>query len=390
MTKIESINNDITKISLEDKEIYLVGTAHVSQKSVDAVRDAIKEYTPDVVAVELCEPRLSSLENPTQWHNMNLVEVIKSGRGLMLLSQLVLITFQRKLAAQLNIKPGAEMLEGVTEGRAHGATIALIDRPIKITMKRIWASTNLSSMYQLLNAALSALFEKHTVTEAEIEGLKESTKLSDTLKEFTDKFPGIGKTLIDERDRYMAQKIRDIKGKKVVAIIGAAHGDGIKRYIQNDADISELEIIPPPSVTSKLVSWSIPTVIISLFIAGFFFGGENVGSNMVYSWVIITGLSASLGALVCLAHPITIILTGLSAPITTLHPLISSGMVAALSEAWVKKPKVIDLEEIIDAASGVKGWFTNRVLRVLLLLIITNLFGTLGVIIAAKSLIGQV
>ena len=377
-------SENVSKFEINGKKIFIVGTAHISEESVSLTRNVIQLLKPDVVAVELCSSRYQSLKDPDRWKNTDILTVLKEGKALILLSQLILASFQKKLGSKLNIKPGAEMLEAVNLANEQNANIALVDRDVKVTLKRTWRKITLYNKMKILFTMVSSLFVDNHVSKDEIESLKSPAKLNELLSEFTKSFPDIHSSLVDERDMYMSQKIKEIDGKVIVAVIGAGHLPGISNYINKDFSLEELSSIPPKSVTSRILSLIIPATIISILILGFINSGIYTGSKMLWSWILVTGISTSIGALLALAHPLTILITFIVAPFTALNPFLRTGWISAFMEAVLKKPRVSDLEDIIDDICTVKGWYRNRLSRILLILIMVNIFGLIGGIYGIK------
>ena len=404
MTTIETIEPNVDRIVWEDREIILVGTAHISQASVDLARRIITEQKPDAVAVELCASRFDSLKDPNRWRNTDILQIFKEGKMYVLLTQLLLASHQKKMGDSLNVKPGAEMMEAVAAAEELSIPLVLADRDVKTTLRRAWANTKVSSLFKLFFVSLYESFkdlftsiwhrilrkdvpEKKSVTFAEeIEKLKEADALDNMLKEFAIALPDIKKPLIDERDLYLASKIREgvPAGKKIVAILGAGHIPGIKKIIDSPIDRTALGIIPPATKTSKFLGIIFPLILTILFIAGFFYGGSSTTLSMATTWILYTGVAAAIGATAALAHPASILAAGISAPITTLHPLLAAGWISGLVEAWIRRPQVKDLETVLDDLGSIKTIYKNRVTRIFLVMILTNLATSVGMIWGAK------
>lgn len=387
----EISNNDVTIITVAGRRIHLVGTAHVSAESVELVRRTIEEVRPEAVAVELCAARLQALRDPERWKQMDLWSVIRQGRSTVLFAQLLLVGYQKRLGRKLGVTPGAEMIEAVNSAERIGAAVVLADRDIKTTLQRLKGSLSFWGYINLLGGFLTALFdpEQREVTKEEIESLKQRDSLEAALTEFSSKYPQITSVLISERDRYLAEKIRCAPGGSVVAVVGAGHIPGIVRHIETPSDLGELDTLPRPSPAAKAASWGIPLLVIALIGYGFFAGGAQHGLELASVWVWVTGTSAAIGALLAGAHPLTIAGAFLSAPITTLHPLIGSGMVAGLIEIALRRPRVSDLESVSEDLGSLRGFWRNRVTRVLLVVILTSLCGTLGVLLGVGELFSK-
>ncbi len=384
--QITSISQNVDRVDLNGKTIYLVGTAHVSPASVALAEETIRSINPDSVAIELCEPRFNALRDPNRWKNTDILEVIKSGKAFLLLAQLMLGAFQRKLGKELEVKPGAEMLRSAQVAEELGKTIVLADRDVKVTLKRTWSNLTFWQKLKLVVGSPLTMISADKIDLEEIERLKQSDALEEAMKELAERFPGVRSALIDERDKYLAMKIANAPGNTIVAIVGAGHIPGMKRYIDQQIDLTPLEVIPPPGIIGKIISWSIPLAVIGLIIYAALTSGLTASVEMAEAWILITGISAAIGAALALSHPLTILTAFVTAPFTTLHPLLASGWFAGIVEAILKKPKVADLENVLDDFSSLKGIWSNRLSRILLVVAFTNLTGTIGSFIAMGKL----
>lgn len=371
----------------DGREIYVVGTAHVSLKSAELVESVVREVQPDSVAVELCAPRYRALKNPEEWKNTDIVQIVKQGKSYLLLAQLLLSGFQKKIGQKLGVKPGLEMLKAIEVAEELGAETVLADREVSITLRRTWGALGFWGGIKLLATLLAEAFApSQDLSEEEIERLKTADVLEEAMQEFANALPTVRESLIDERDKYLASKIRSAPGKKVVAVVGAGHVPGISRYIGETIDIAPLETLPPPSPWSKVIGWGIPLLIFALIIYGSLTAGVQVGGQMLFDWILITAIFGALGSLAALAHPLTILTSFVVSPVTCAHPAIASGWFAGLSEAYLRKPKVEDFEKLSFDELGLKTIYTNRVTRVLLVVMTTNLIGSLGTFIAGSMI----
>lgn len=392
--EISNLKQNVDRVHLNGKDIYLVGTAHISQASVQLAEETIREINPDSVAVELCDSRYQSLRDPERWKNTDIVSVIRSGKTSVLAAQLVLASFQKRLGSKLEVKPGAEMIRAVQVADELGKTTVLADRDVRTTLKRVWGSLGFWQGAKLIMTLILSSFSKTEISADEIEKLKSEDTLQSLLKELGTSFPNIQSTLIDERDRYLAAKIREAPGKSVVAVIGAGHVPGIKSYLDKEIDLAPLEKLPPPGKIGKIIGWSIPLLVIGLLLYTLFWSGLSASARMLESWFWITGFMGALGAAVAVAHPITVLAAFFGTPLATLHPLIAAGWIAGLVEAWLRKPTVADFESITDDITTLKGLWTNRVSRIILVIAFTNIFATIGMIwgtkvVASLAIIGN-
>lgn len=387
MSALESKN--VSEIRVGVKKVLLVGTAHVSEESVSLVEQVIREVRPDAVAIELDIKRFEALSDPDRWKQTDLYKVIKDGNSYLLFTQLLLQSFQKKISQDLGVKPGAEMLAGANAAKEIGSQIICIDRDIRLTLKRAWLRASWWSVIKVFFALAASIFDPKKVESDDIERLKEQDVLSAALEEFSTILPDVKTSLIDERDSYMAEKIRQTPGEVIVAIVGAGHVPGITREVNRPHDLIQLEALPPKTIKSKLLSWSFPAIIFTMVVIGFFMGGGSTSQEMVESWIFITGTFAAIGALIPLGHPLSIATAFVTAPLTTLHPLLAAGWFSGLVEAMIKKPRVADLESISEDLNSIRGWFKNRVSRVLLVVMFTNLGAALGAVVGTMKLVKQ-
>ncbi len=383
---ITSIADNLDLIEVDGKQIYLVGTAHISQASVELAEQTIREMNPETVAVELCAPRHASLQDPDRWKNMDVLSVIRQGKAYVLMAQLMLAGFQKKLGNQLDVKPGAEMMKAAEIAKELGTELALVDREIRITLKRTWAALGIWSMLKLIIAMITGLFRSEEIDVNEIERLKSSDALEELMRDFSEALPEVRRALIDERDQYLAAKLRECPGKKIVAIIGAGHIPGIKHWIDKPVDVASLEIIPAARKSTKIIAWLIPLLVCGLIGYGFYGSGIGTGMEMLQAWFLINATFGALGAAFALAHPLTILVAFVVSPFTSLNPMIAAGWVAGVVEAFLRKPRVSDLENIADDVSTLRGVWNNRVSKILLVVALTNLFGTVGTFIGIERI----
>lgn len=371
----------VTPITLEGRQIYVVGTAHVSRESVDDVRNAVDQVKPDAICVELCPSRHQALTQRDNWRKMDIFKIIKKKKAVLLLVQLILSSFYRRLGERLGVQPGAEMLEGVDLAKKTGATLVLADRDIEITFKRVWGYLGFWNKIKLLAQMLAGLFEKDEIDADLVETLKKRDQLESIMAEFAESFPEIKKRLIDERDIYLAQKIRAAQGEKIVAVVGAGHAPGITKHIQTEEDLVPLEQIPRKSILPRLLKWGIPIAIIGMLVYGFFRDTE-IGIDSVIIWVGVNGILSAIGAALAAAHPLTVVSAFLAAPLTSLNPFIAAGWVSGIVQALIKRPTVDDFEDLPNAISSMRGFWTNPVCKVLLVMVLSNLGSVLGTWIA--------
>jgi pheromone shutdown-related protein TraB len=374
----------IENVKLQDKEIILVGTAHVSRSSVEEVRESIARYKPDVVAVELCKNRYDVIRNPKKWQEMDIIKVIKEKKATLLCINMLLSSFQRRIGMKLGVMPGEEIKAALEEAESAGIPVAVIDRSIQVTLQRVWHKLSLRERCMLLFSSLLSIFAVEDFTEEDVEQLKEKDMLTAALDEVAKKTPVIKSVLLDERDAYMARKISDLDGEKILAVVGAGHVKGIMAQFGKDIDLAALEYV---SLKKKSIwGWLFPASVILFVILGFFMGGPRQGYEMVKWWIICNAAFGALGALVALSHPVTILIAAAVSPITTLNPALASGWFAGLSEAYLKRPKVADFESIHEDIMSIRGFWRNPITRILLVVVLTNLGSTMGAVLAMPIL----
>lgn len=362
------------QITINSKEITLIETAHVSAQSVLDVQTVIKTVQPDTICVELDEKRYDNMMNPDKFMAVKLLDVIKEKRIWLFVVNYILAGYQKKMASQTQSAVGLEMKTGIQLAQETNANLVLMDRDVQTTFKRVWRNLTLKEKFKLINLLIGALFDSSEISEAEIEQLKQHDQLTAALSQVSQQFPSIAKTLIHERDQYMAMKIKHAPGTKIVAIIGAAHSPGIQQALEQEIDITELEHISQPSIWSKLFSYAFPFLIALLIVSSI--GFNQAGLQHLGVWLIYVSIASSLGALVCLAHPITILVAFLFAPLSTLSPVLSVGWFVGLSEAYFRAPTVSDFYAINDDSKSIKKVLKNNILRTLCIMLVASLFST--------------
>jgi pheromone shutdown-related protein TraB len=368
----------VAHVRVDDKDVYLVGTAHLSKDSVEDVRTTVEQVRPDAICVELCKARHQAMTQADNWRKMDIFKVLRQKKAVFLLAQLIMSSFYRRLGEKLGVQPGAEMIEGIRQAQATGARLVLADRDIEITLKRVWGYLSLWSKLKLAMQLLTGIVTRdEEIDSAMIEQLKKQDQLEAVMAEFAQKFPAIKKRLIDERDTYLAEKIRTTEGKTVVAVVGAGHVDGIRAQIHHEHSLDELTQLPRKALWPVFLKWGVPVIILGL-IAYSFTRGSTTGIGNIYIWVLVNGTLSAAGAALAMAHPLTILSAFVAAPLTSLNPLLAAGWVAGIVQALVKKPKVSDLEDLPDAISTWKGFWTNPVTRILLVVALANLGSVFG------------
>ncbi|OGP58348.1 MAG: conjugal transfer protein TraB [Deltaproteobacteria bacterium RBG_13_49_15] len=385
---MEIKENGLTHRILSDgKEILLLGTAHVSKESAHLVQSVIETEKPDTVAVELCESRYQAITQRKKWEETDIFKVIREKKTGLLMLNLLLASFQKRVANKLGVRPGEEMLSAIKTAESVGARIHLADRNIRTTLMRVWHAMGTWDKIKLLIQLILSISEAETITEKDIEQMKQEDMIQSFLLDVGKKLPALRQILIDERDRYLAYSIRNAPGKKIVAVIGAGHLPGIRSCWNEEIDVAALESIPQKRMSHGLWKWILPVLVLTLFIAGFFYGGAATGKEMITKWVLVTGFLAGLGAAAALAHPYSILSSILAAPLTSIHPMIAAGWISGMVEAFLRRPKVKDFQNIPDDILSVRGFWQNRVTHILLVIIFTNLGSALGTLVALPMMI---
>ncbi|NBG88586.1 TraB/GumN family protein [Isachenkonia alkalipeptolytica] len=377
---------NITRMNIEGKEIILIGTAHVSKESAKQVKEVIEEEQPDSVCIELDRQRYQSVTDKNRWQKMDIFKIIKEKKTTVLLVNLVISSFQNRLAKQFGIKPGQEMIQGIDSAKEIGAKLVLADRNIQTTFARVWHGIGIKGKLSLMVQILFSIFNDESISEEELEKMKSQDTLNAMLQDFTEHFPKLKKPLIDERDQYLSQKIKEAPGNKVVAILGAAHVPGIKTEIYKEHDLKELSKVPKKSKAPGKIAWAIPILIIGIILYTFYMN-FSAGISQITSWVIWNGGFSALGAIIALGHPLTILTAILVAPLSSLNPLLAAGWFAGITEAYLRRPSVEDFEKLSEDAVSVKGFWKNKVTRILLVVTLTNLGSTLGTVIGGAEVI---
>lgn len=375
-------DQNIHRLTHDGKEIILIGTAHVSRESSELVEQVIAAEKPDTVCVELCNARFEAIKQKKKWQETDIVKVIRKKQTSLLLSQLLMASFQKKIADKFGIKPGEEMLRAINKAEEMGAKIILADRDIRITLLRTWRTMRPWNKIKLLPGILLSMFTSEDISEEDIENLKQRDVLELALETFGQKLPEIKTVLIDERDKYLAHKIESAPGSRIVAVVGAGHIPGILKNIGKEINLAAISETPPKSRWGQFFAWGIPVAVIGLIMAGFFHSGSQASLNMIKWWVAVNSMLAGLGAIVVLAHPATIAASIIAAPITSLNPMIAAGWVAGLTEATLRKPQVKDFMDLREDITTVRGFWHNKITRILLLVAFVNIGSSVGTFVA--------
>ena len=371
---------DVHCIDTADKQILLIGTAHISQESVDLVQKVISEEQPDRVCLELDANRYQALLQKDNWQALDLRQIIRNKQLSTLLVSLLMSSFQKKLGGQLGVKPGAELMAGADTAKNLDIPISLCDRDVRITLRRAWKSTSFFRKGYLLSSLLASVFDSEELSSEKLEEMKRKDVLASLMEEMGQSFPELKRVLIDERDVYLAEKIKEAPGERIVAIVGAGHVEGIKKALLLDQrnQLDDISTIPPVSKSWKVIGWSIPVMILaSLGIIAITKGSHVAGANLLF-WILANGIPAAVGALLALAHPYTTIGAFTAAPITSLTPVIGAGYVTAFIQVMKAPPVVREFESVGTDISSFTGWWKNKLLRVFLVFFFTGFGSAIG------------
>ena len=371
-------SGNVHEILIDEKQILLIGTAHISQSSVDEVNDVIEQEKPDTVCIELCASRHQAMMDKDQWKNMDIFKVVREGKSFLLFANLIMTAFQKRLGSQLGVKPGAEMLAAAEASERVNSELLLADRDVKITLQRTWRGMPFWGRMKVLSQLLASLFIREEISKEEIEKLKESDALSEAMQMLADQSPDMKRILIDERDQFMAEKIRQAPGKRIVAVVGAGHVKGLTGELEREHNLAELETVPPPGKFGIWLKWGIPTLIVGLIGYGFFAVDTDVSIEMIQRWFLINGTLSAIGTAIAFGHPITIATAFVAAPFTSLNPAVAAGWVAGLVEAFLRKPQVRDFENLADDITHLRGFWQNNITRILLVVMFANLGSAIG------------
>ncbi len=376
----------------------LLGTAHVSKTSVDAVRAAIAGRAYDTIAIELDAGRLQSLTDPDALSKLDLVKVIREGKTHLFAANLALAAYQRRLAEQLGVEPGAELKAAALDARAGDLTLHLIDREVGLTFKRAMIGLGWWGRAKISAGLMVSMLSDEEVADDEIEKLKHGDMLESSFGEFASESPVLYATVIAERDRYMAARLResatgDSGAREVLVVIGAGHLQGMSEHLRSDQESpasvrAALESVPEKSS----VPWftiALAAFLVGGFAWGFWRGGIDVGADLIVQWVLATGILGAIGCAIAGGHPLSILAAFISSPLTPLHPALASGTVSAFVEATLRKPTHADFMALRDDVQSMRGWWKNRVARILLNFFLTSLGTAIGVWTGGLRMLGK-
>lgn len=377
---------NVTRIQYNDKEIILVATAHVSAESVELVRRVITRELPDSVCIELDEQRYESIRNPKSWESTDIVKIVKEKKVGFLIANLILSSYQKKIAKKLDTNVGGEMTEAISCAAEVNAKLVLADRSIQTTFLRIWRKLKLREKLKLLFTLIFSIGEDTEVSDLDLQELLKEDMLEAAISGLRDQFPVVGEVLISERDQYLAYKIKNALGNKVVAVLGGAHVPGIKKELFKEQNMEEISTVPKKGKFSKVAAWIIPGIVVALLAYAFVISFQT-GLEQLSAWVLWTSVLAALFTALSLGHPLSILTSLVVAPFTAIHPLLACGWFAGLVEASIRKPTVQDIQNLQSDVFSIKGIFRNRFLKTLLVVIMSNIGASIGTFVAGTGII---
>ena len=393
---MENQEEIVKVVQLNNSEVTLVGTAHVSKLSVEMVEEKIGTGDYDCVAVELCAPRLENITNQAWWKNLDIYQVFKKKKAGLLLINLALTAYQKRLAERIGVEAGKEMMRAVELAREKGLRLEVIDRNISTTLHRLVTEVSFWQKFKIVGGLIAGVFVGEEISEEQVEDLKRGDMLHAVVSEFGEALPEIKRVLIDERDEYMVGRLAQISSapnapKKIIAFVGAGHLIGMMPNMESPPDANHLEKLdkkPPPSKWGLYIGWGICVLILSMFVVGFQQSPE-LGGQLVITWVLLNGGLCALGTLIAFGHPVSIVAAFFAAPLTSLNPTIGAGMVVGLVESYMRKPKVSDFETLRDDISDYSMWWKNRVARLLLIFFLSSFGSMIGTYVAGASIVTQ-
>lgn len=383
------MNPSVTTFNINGKTIHLIATAHVSHVSAKEVKETIDLLQPNSVCIELDSQRYETLNNPSLWEETDIIEVIKQKKTGYMLANLVLSSYQKRIAKKMDIQVGKEMIQGIQSAKENHAEIVLADRNIQTTFSRIYRQLSFFEKMKLIALLTTSLFDDEDISEEDIENLKQSDVLESSIQSISKQFPIVAEVLIHERDQTLAYNIKNAPGPVVVAVLGAAHVPGVSKELYLDQDIQSLLSVPPKKASSKFIGWIVPLFIL-IMILSLFNLDSSIGLQQLSRWILLNGSLSALGVLLAKGHILSILTAFIAAPITSLNPLLAAGWFAGLSEAILRKPKVKDFQSISEDLNSFSGFYNNRVTHILLVVVFANLFSTLGTIIGGADLINTI
>lgn len=383
--------DEVRRVEIDGRELVIVGTAHVSHQSVELVRRVIERERPDCVCVELDAQRYEALSKREQWEALDIKQVIKKKQFATLMVNLLLAAYQKRMGLELGIQPGEELLEATKAAKEHGIPIELCDRDVRVTLRRAIAATPLWRRLVLGAELLASVFDNPKLTEEQLQELKQQDVLNELMAELGRQLPSLKTVLIDERDAYLTRKMLEAPGKRIVAVVGAGHLQGICETLEakRKADLEALNVIPPVSPVWKVVGWGIPVLIVgSIAWIGYQKGPEAAGDNALY-WILANGISSAVGGILAFAHPLTVATAFVAAPITSLTPVIGAGYVCVFIQALLVPPVVKEFQTLGEDVVRLRRWWQSKLLRLFLTFLLTGWGSFLGSVLGITEIVSN-
>jgi pheromone shutdown-related protein TraB len=384
-------SSDVHALTVGGRDFVLVGTAHISRESTDLVRRVIAGENPDRVCLELDRARFQALSDPARIESLDLKEIIRQQQLTTLLLNVVLAGYQSQLGGALGVAPGAELLEAARAADERGIPIELCDRDVRVTLRRAWAELSLWEKIKLTAEFLALTFERPELTEEDLRELRRQDVVTKLMQELGARMPPLKRVLIDERDRFIAERMRRAAGARLVGVVGAGHIDGIRRALldPDEVDLEALQVIPPPSGVWRWVGWGIPALIVgSIVVIGVRDGAPAARQNVLL-WVLANGLPTMIGTFLAGGHPFTALVGFVAAPLTTLSPVIGAGHVTAFVQAYLRPPLVSEMRSATREFASPRKWWTNRLLRVFLVFALSTLGAVCGLVFAGSRIVSH-
>lgn len=368
-----------------------MGTAHVSRESADLVRRVIEHESPDAVCVELDPQRYKALTQERRWESLDLREIIRNKQLSALIVNLMLFSYQKRLGMKLGVMPGTELLEAVKVAEGNDIPVHLCDRDVKVTLRRAWRCTPVHKKFMLLASIMASLFDDRDISEEQLQEILKGDVISELMKELGEAMPTLKTVLIDERDTYLAQRTKEAEGQRIVCVVGAGHLKGIRNRLESGQthDLKRINTIPPASPVWKWVGWAIPVLILgSIAYIGFTQGAQEAGDNALY-WFLANAIPSGIGAALALGHPLAVAAAALSAPFTSLTPLIGAAYVTAFVQAFARPPRVHEFKSVAEDIVRPARWWRSRLLRIFLVFLFSGLGSMLGSWVGLVEIIGN-
>ena len=367
----------------ESHEIVIVGTAHVSEKSVQEVVGKIEELRPDIVAVELCLARYRAITGQEEKRQIEISELLRGDKLYLLLVQWFLAYIQRKMGEEMGVKPGSEMLAAIEAAKRVGARVALVDRDIGITIQRFWSAMSLLDKLRLVWSLLPAVFGRGDDEEIDIDSITRDDIVSQMISEFRKISPGAANVLVDERDAFLARNLFLLsKQGRVLAVVGAGHREGITRHLEHPERIPAMEKLnekPGRKITFlKIFGVAISLLILATVVLVLLTAQSSEKMlQALLIWFIFTGGLSALGVLLARGHPLSALTALMVAWMTTLNPFVAAGWFAGMVEAWKLKPTVTDLKNLA-CADSFSQMLENRLFKIIWVAALSNLGAMAG------------